>query len=70
MGTLYTFWGNMIPDRTESVHFFGPINSATKISVHGLGFRVLGLGGSDFRASDRERGLKPRRQREPHHSIP
>ena len=30
MSTLYTFWDNMIPYRTESVHFFGPINSATK----------------------------------------
>ena len=30
MSTLYTFWGTMIPYRTESVHFFGPINSATK----------------------------------------
>ena len=33
MSTLYTFRYNMIPYRTESVHFFVPMNSAM-LRVH------------------------------------
>ena len=41
MDTLYTFWDNINHYKTESVHFLGLMNSATKV---GLGFRALGLG--------------------------
>ena len=30
MDTLYTFWDNITHTRTKSVHFWGPLNSATK----------------------------------------
>ena len=30
MTTLYTFWDNIIPYKTESVQLFVPVNSATK----------------------------------------
>ena len=32
MDTLYTFWDNITHYRTESVHFWGLMNSATKVS--------------------------------------
>ena len=48
MDTLYTFWDNITHYRTESVHFWGLINSATKFRVRGLnvglGFRLYGSG--------------------------
>ena len=45
MDTLYTFWDNSTHYKTESVHFLGLMNSATKI--RGLG--ASGLYGSGFR---------------------
>ena len=49
MDTLYTFWDNITHYRTESVHFLGLMNSATKGSfgIKGCGdlasgFRIQG----------------------------
>ena len=36
MDTLYTFWDKITHDKTESVYFLGPMNSATKE------FRLMG----------------------------
>ena len=33
MDTLYTFWDNITHYKTKSVHFWGLMNSATKIRV-------------------------------------
>ena len=35
MDTLYTFWDNVTHDKTESVHFSGLMNSATKEEMLG-----------------------------------
>ena len=32
MDTLYTFWDSITQQETESVHFLGLMNSATKVS--------------------------------------
>ena len=43
MDTLYTFWDDVTHYKTESVHFLGLMNSATKKPVrHGLSFRMWG----------------------------
>ena len=49
MDTLYTFWDNITHYKTESVHFLGLMNSATKNGSYkasrvpsGLGFSNLG----------------------------
>ena len=39
MDTLYTFWDSITHSKNKSVHFWGLVNSATK-----LGFRVFGFG--------------------------
>ena len=44
MSTLHTFWDAIIPYRTESVHFLGLMNSATRFgALGGLGSKGLGL---------------------------
>ena len=35
MDTLYTFWDNTTHYKTESVHFWGLMNSATKLGFMG-----------------------------------
>ena len=48
MDTLYTFWDNITHYRTESVHFLGLMNLATKYRVCAFGHRpwlFLGIGG-------------------------
>ena len=41
MDTLYTFWVNITHYKTESVHFWGLMNSATKdVSGSGAVLRV------------------------------
>ena len=45
MDTLYTFWDNSTHYKTESVHFLGLMNSATKcLGFTVLVFRVYGSG--------------------------
>ena len=44
MDTLYTFWDNITHYNTESVHFLGLMNSATRSRASGLGGMVWGLG--------------------------
>ena len=41
MDTLYTFGDHITHYKTESVHFSGLMDSATKVRALGLGFRVL-----------------------------
>ena len=45
MDALYTFWDSITHYKTKSVHFFGLMNSATKLGKllsqsSGVGFRV------------------------------
>ena len=41
MNTLYTCWDNVLPPRTESLHFFGLMNPATSCGLHR--FALFGL---------------------------
>ena len=36
MDTLYTFWDNISQYKTESVHFWGLMNSATKYMIYSI----------------------------------
>ena len=43
MDTLYIFGANITHYKTESVHFWGLMNSVTKIRVVGFRVEVLGF---------------------------